>query len=268
MTESITGKEQNVTQKKSVAGKDRVIFEVAMLAGEILLTSGAETYRVEETMSYILDLAQAKEISAMAILTGLIGTYTKSDGETITSLKRITAHELHLGKIYQVNQISRELCKGTLEIEEAKARLLKLREVEKPVFRNQMLMILICGFFALMVGGGIPEFFFACVSGTALVMGKSFALSLSSGVFLEKIILSFAASLVAIFCNRLYPFNLDEVIIGTLMIQFPGTAITNAIRDTLKGDYLSGGGRALEALMTAVSLAIGSAFGLYIGGLF
>ena len=40
--------------------------------------------------------------------------------------------------------------------------------------------------------------------------------------------------------------NMDTVIISAIMPLVPGVAITNAIRDTLQGDYLSGGARVLE----------------------
>ena len=50
------------------------------------------------------------------------------------------------------------------------------------------------------------------------------------------------------------------------MPAVPGTAITNAIRDTLRGDYNSGMARAVEAFVTALSIAIAVAIGLAIGG--
>ena len=50
------------------------------------------------------------------------------------------------------------------------------------------------------------------------------------------------------------------------MPAVPGTAITNAIRDTLRGDYNSGAARAIEAFVTALSVAIAVALGLVIAG--
>ena len=42
----------------------------------------------------------------------------------------------------------------------------------------------------------------------------------------------------------------------------PGMAITNAVRDTLRGDYLSGGARVMEAFLKALGIAIGIGIGL------
>ncbi len=44
------------------------------------------------------------------------------------------------------------------------------------------------------------------------------------------------------------------------MLLVPGLVITNAIRDTIAGDLLSGLSRTLEAIMIAGAIAIGAAF--------
>ena len=65
----------------------------------------------------------------------------------------------------------------------------------------------------------------------------------------------------------LFPtLNMNLVITSTIMPLVPGTAITNAIRDTLQGDYTSGGAKALEAFVVALSIALGVAIGLVITG--
>ena len=42
------------------------------------------------------------------------------------------------------------------------------------------------------------------------------------------------------------------------MLLVPGLAITNAIRDTVAGDFLSGLSRAAEAFLIAVAIAVGT----------
>ena len=56
----------------------------------------------------------------------------------------------------------------------------------------------------------------------------------------------------------------DIIIISSLMPLFPGMAFTNGLRDTLKGDYISGLARITDAFVIAVSIAIGVAMGLAI----
>ena len=51
---------------------------------------------------------------------------------------------------------------------------------------------------------------------------------------------------------------MDKVIIGSIMLLVPGLAITNAIRDTVAGDLVSGLARGAEAFLTAIAVAVGT----------
>lgn len=48
------------------------------------------------------------------------------------------------------------------------------------------------------------------------------------------------------------------------MVLVPGAAITNAIRDTLHGDYASGNANILQAFTEAALIALGVYIGLVI----
>jgi len=66
--------------------------------------------------------------------------------------------------------------------------------------------------------------------------------------------------------NLLLKLNSDITITASIFPLVPGTAITNAFRDTLKGDYMSGLAKASEAIVIAISIAIGVAIGLVLAG--
>ena len=64
----------------------------------------------------------------------------------------------------------------------------------------------------------------------------------------------------------------DRVIIGGIILLMPGVALVTAIRDLFNGDYLSGGIRLMDALLTGMCIAIGvgaaiKAFQLMGGGM-
>ena len=48
------------------------ILNIAVLAGEIMLRSGAETYRVEDTMKHILNTAGTEVAEAFVMMTGIV----------------------------------------------------------------------------------------------------------------------------------------------------------------------------------------------------
>ena len=56
---------------------DKSIVEMAVLAGEIMLRSGAETYRVEDTMKHILSTTGTAEAEALVMLTSIMVTVSR-----------------------------------------------------------------------------------------------------------------------------------------------------------------------------------------------
>ena len=53
--------------------------------------------------------------------------------------------------------------------------------------------------------------------------------------------------------------------IGTLMVLVPGMALTNAMREIMAGDILSGMSRTAEVLLVAAAIALGAALPLMLG---
>jgi uncharacterized membrane protein YjjP (DUF1212 family) len=51
--------------------------------------------------------------------------------------------------------------------------------------------------------------------------------------------------------------DLNCIIIGSIMPLLPGLSLTNAIRDTVMGDTVSGTVRIVETMLTAIAIAGG-----------
>jgi uncharacterized membrane protein YjjP (DUF1212 family) len=65
-------------------------------------------------------------------------------------------------------------------------------------------------------------------------------------------------ALIAVVSAAVFPaVNTDAVIAGAMMPLLPGLAMTNSIRDTMRGDLVSGVARAAEVVLLAASLAAG-----------
>jgi len=56
--------------------------------------------------------------------------------------------------------------------------------------------------------------------------------------------------------------HLDQIIIGALMALVPGIALTNAMRDVMAGDMVSGISKVAEALLIGGAIALGTALSL------
>ena len=121
--------------------------------------------------------------------------------------------------------------------------------------------------FALTYGGSLSEAFVSALTGliTAVCLYACRRLRIQS--FFGTLLSAAAASMLASGFFRVFPGagSLDAVVIASIMPLVPGVAITNAVFDTLHGDYLSGTARMLEAFVTAAAVAMGIGIGLGVG---
>jgi len=227
--------------------------------GTILLESGAETYRVEDTMSRVCKVFGADVVDAYVTPTMLLISFSIK-GELVHNIKRTSIKSVDLTKIDRVNAVSRYIVNHPMNLEEFMEILDKIDREKKYDDYVMLLGAAISTFgFGFFFGGTIKDAICALVLGFLLklfVMGlnkidfNSFFTNLLGGAFTT--IGAFIFSYLGL-CD-----SLDKVIIATIMLLVPGLALTNAIRDSVSGDLLSGLARTVEAIFIAVAIALGS----------
>ena len=137
-------------------------------AGMILLESGAETFRVEDTMKRIVLAYGAGSVDAYATPTLLIISFSL-DGELFHNVKRTNIKEVDLTKIDRVNNLSRQLERTNMSLEEFNKKLDEINTSPhyKPI--TQMLAAAICTFgFAFFFGGTLKDAISSFVLGFVL----------------------------------------------------------------------------------------------------
>ncbi|MBD3949469.1 threonine/serine exporter family protein [Tuanshanicoccus lijuaniae] len=240
--------------------------DVAALAGRIMLESHAESYRVEDTVRRIMQTSGLNITEVVSTTTGLYMTLDDTNPEItpITQVRRISERGNHLRKIYHVNNVSRQLTAGLITIDEAKQKLEYIDDSEYTAYSKDLAVILMVVAFTLLLGGNWLEMVISVIAGTIVALSRIGRELTEMNLFMSGI---FATALTAFVIPIVLSFipqslNSDIIIISALMPLYPGTAFMNGIRDTLKGDYNSGLARIADALVIAVSLAIGVAIGL------
>ena len=244
------------------------LIDTALLAGSIMLECNAESYRIEETMNYILSTSHYETCEAFAMATGLIATLDDDSIECITEMRRVSQRGTNLNSIYKVNNVSRDLVAGKIDLDTAYNRLNSISEIVYPQWSIDIGLIIMCGGYSALYGGGLIEMFAAALSGIILPIVNRLDKKVPMGTFITNILSLLLMGIIIIQVrNFLFPqLNAEIAIIGAMMPLVPGTAITNAIRDTLRGDYNSGMARTLEAFVIAVSVAIGVALAIVLAG--
>ncbi|MGO2696682.1 threonine/serine ThrE exporter family protein [Bavariicoccus seileri] len=244
------------------------LMDTALLAGTMLIESNAETYRVEETMHHILSISHFETVEVYAVGTAVMATIDDESINSITEIKATKRSDINLSKITKVNQISRALSQGQIDLETAYQQLLVADTKEVPQYEKDIAVIIMIGGFGTLFSGRLRESIIAMIAGLWLPLITRINDTLKVGTFFLNVVSVVIMTLSTGLIQRyLYAdFNMGLSIIGTIMPLVPGTAITNAIRDTLRGDYISGSARAIEAFIVALSIALGVALGLLLLG--
>lgn len=235
------------------------LLKISTLAGKILIENGAETYRVEETVVRICLSFGADTCESFATPTGIIATVTYN--EEVTSLiRRIKKRGVDLNKIDTINDLSRKCQKATYSLDEFHKNLLKI-ENEERYSKNltNFLSGISAGSYAVMFGGNFQDFLAAFIIGYLINIFTSFFSKLQvNEFFINSICAGFCAFMAVFLTNIGLNGHYDKIIMGAIMLLVPGLVITNAIRDTIAGDLLAGITKAIEAVLIAISIAVGT----------
>ena len=243
---------------------EKKLEKVAMLAGEILLTSGAEIFRVEETIQYILG-SFGKEAEAMVFSTGIFIHIKGEPVQTKTMVKRVAERTTNLHRIYQVNMVSRQLCNGELDLVQANEQLEQISKVHQySNLGKEISYISVALFFCVLLKGSFLECISAGFVGGILGLVILFSIRLRFNSFCINVLGAFTISITSLMIsNYILPqINSDLLTISAIMPLVPGVTFTTAVRDILNGDYSSGVARMVEAVVTALAVAVGVGTGI------
>ena len=245
------------------------LVDLAVLAGEIMMSSGAETHRTEDTMLRILSTTGLPRADAFVLSTGLTLTFAYDENHTITVTRRAEAVSTNLGRVYEVNRISRAFCKGELTLEEATEQMKQTKQLH--LYSSAMKILggmITSGAFCYMFGGTLADTVAAMISGFVLMLMLPMLQSRLNRAFVTTALASLMMALTAMTLTHVagtywgIELRSEYLIVGAMMPVVPGVAITNAIRDMLYGDYVSACARIMDAFLTAAAVALGIGLGL------
>ena len=238
-----------------------LMLDVATDLGYELAMCGAETYRVEESISRIMD-SYGIQAEVFSIPNCLIVSMETSDGKPITRMRRIGHHGNDLDGVERLSGLSRAICNRKPTPEEAVQWLDYVRSSRKyyPLPIHYLGAFLGASGFSLFFGGTWLDFLFSGLCGILVAMIVKSLDKLKANPFFSTIAAAFALAFTAYGIGRLgLAPNPDEVIIGALMLLVPGLLFTNAMRDVIYGDTNSGVNRIVQVLLVAVAIALGTA---------
>ncbi len=237
------------------------LLDLATELGYQLAMSGAETFRVEESVVRVLR-AYGIEAEVFAIPNCLHISIDPEMGMPLTRMRRIGPHGNDLDTVERYTNLSRKLCAETPDPEIAYNWLREIIASKRSFsFPTYLIGHFLGAFgFCFLFGGSLFDSIWAGLLGIIIGMINRAAERLETNHFFRILIAAFAMAVPAYALGCLgITHNTDAVIIGALMLLVPGLLFTNALRDIIHGDTNSGMNRIVQVVLIAMAIALGTA---------
>lgn len=238
-----------------------LIMELASELGYQLSMSGAETYRIEDSVSRVLH-AYGLESEVYSVPNCLIVSIETPAGKPMTRMRRVGYHGNDLDAVEKLNTLSRLICSTQPTPEKAMEWL----QETKAFFSSYTFpMIMVASFFSafgycFLFGGSFMDAICAGLCGFVIALINRSMDYLKTNQFVRTITAAFFMAVAAYGIGTLgIADNTDAVIIGSLMLLVPGLLFTNAMRDIMSGDTNSGINRIMQVLLIAAAICLGTA---------
>ena len=222
--------------------------------------SGAETYRVEDTVTHLLR-AYGVQGEVFAIPNTIIVSIRTPEGEHLNRMRRSKGGGTDMESLEKFAGLCREICREKPDLKDFKRRL---EETRRDVRRYSKLFVLLghalaAGGFTLFFGGQLIDVPVGLICGLVIGLCGMLMDRVQTNVFFRTVASGFALCMAAYTMFWLgFGKCPDATIIGSLMLLVPGLLFTNSVRDVIYGDSMSGVNRMVQVAIIAIALAVGT----------
>ena len=237
------------------------LLEFTVSLANKLQACGAETYRVEDAITRIINAYGVVKTDAFVIPSCIMASLEPDNGPVVTKIRRLKSGDTMLDGIEKYSALCRRICEEKPDIPVLRKWL---RETEASVCRYGSVIYYLAAFligfgFGIFFGGTWLEAAAAGICCSATGASIRFMGRLHANAFFTSFVCSF---ILAFLANALTAVglckNADIATIGALMVLVPGFLFTNSLRDVIYGDTMSGINRLVQVLIIAVALVIGT----------
>ena len=202
--------------------------------GDALLSSGAEIFRVEDTLNRMGYACGATQMNVFVITSSIVITMEFPEENVRTQTRRLRKAFDQIDKVV-------------------------------PTQTGKLAGSILAAFsFALFYGGNLWDALLAGLAGILIWEAQRHIRKFCMNEVTFQFVASFLTGCFICVMARIFPvLHVDKIMIGDIMLLIPGLMATNAIRDILIGDTISGVMRFIEAMLLAAVLALG-----FIGAIF
>lgn len=252
---------QNSDQKEMQKMQNIDELETVLYAGNLLLSSGAEIYRAEETMHRIADAMHIKDMDAYVTNRGIFASGNVPGKGIESRIMSVPDKELNIDKIEAVNELSREVCSNRMDLSYLKTSLQNIANMgEQNVVEKILSYFLGAGCFSYAIGTSFRDSLCAAIIGSLV----GFYMIWSKYRIKSRVLITIIASVLTALLSNLFVAiglgsQLSFIIIGAMMDLVPGVSFVNSVREFSQNNFATGQTLLTSALLTCVSMASGVA---------
>lgn len=244
------------------------LLQAILDVAEEMLVCGAEVARVEDSITRMCDAYGCTRTNAFIITSNIQVTTESPEGKILTQIRRIVRNDTNFDRLDYLNDLSRYICANKPSVEEL---IEKYEEVMNrkplPIWLEYVGAILAASSFCVFFGGTWFDGLATMILAVVITAVTRFLSKIEENQLAKTFITSLIAGFLAIILVGLgIGDHTDKLMIGGIMLLIPGIALINSVRDMLTGDVVSGLFRLLNALLTAICIAIGFALTIILTG--
>lgn len=239
---------------------DRILQGILDI-GEELLKSGAENFRLEDSLYRMCKSYGFVRYDVFAITSNIQITVETPEGRIITQVRHIESTDIDFDRLDYLNNLSRKICQTTPDAD-------KMREMFHEVMNRKPQHPALKYLAGVMGGTGFAVFFgcnfvdaiVAVVVSLMIVVVGNWLSEREENLMVYNLILAFLSNVIILTAVRCgigqHP---DRIMIGIVMLLISGLGITNGIREILQRDFISGTLNIMNSVLGALGIAMGIA---------
>lgn len=227
--------------------------------GEAMLKSGAENFRLEDSLYRMLKSYGFLRYDVFAIPSNIQITVETPEGEILTQIRHIEHVDTNFDRLDYLNNLSRYVCANKPDADELREKFEEVmnRPKQRP-FVPYLAGIMGGTGFAVFFGCGFLDAIVACIVSFLIVAIGGWLGKREKNLFIYNLILAFISEvIIAIMVSHGIGSHPGRIMIGIVMLLISALATTNGIRDLLQKDFISGFYNIMNSILGASGIAAG-----------
>lgn len=236
--------------------------------GEELLKSGAENYRIEDSLYRICKSYGFVRSDVFVIPSNIQITVETPDGEIITQIRHIETTDVNFDRLDYLNNLCRTVCETTPDEEGLHNELQKVlnRNEQKP-YTKYLAGIMGGTGFAVFFGSNFSDAVVAVIVSLMIVRVGQWLGKREKNLLVYNAVLAFLSEVIILLAVKIgigeHP---DRIMIGIIMLLISALGTTNGIRELLQRDFISGSLNIMNSMLGAAGIAFGIVIGMFMFG--